>query len=153
APTGGSSSGTPTGNTAGSITPDPTSPTSPPTPVPSSGAASAELAKVIFGDPAHNGSGCPQGTGTVALSADPSALSVTTPPATVPATTTAGLPDKRKICEAMVSFQAPEGIRLGIATLKFAGAATLSGTGTAKVTLEKRFPFGADDLFDRPIAA
>jgi hypothetical protein len=137
---------------SGSITPSPTSPTTPPTTVPGSGTASAELAKIAFGDPQHNGNGCPQGTGTVALSADHSALSVTAP-AAFDATTTLGLPDKRKFCQAMVSFQAPEGIRLGIAALKLAGTATLSGTGSAKVTLEKRFPFGADDLVDRAVAA
>lgn len=133
---------------SGSITP----PTSPPSAVPSSGTPSAELAKVVFGDPQHNGNGCPQATGTVALSADHTTLSVTAP-AAYDATTTLGLPDKRKICQAMVSFQAPEGIRLGIAAMKLAGTATLSGTGTAKVTLEKRFPFGADDLVDRAVAA
>jgi hypothetical protein len=105
----------------------------------------ALLAQTQFSAPVYNGNGCPQGTGNVTLSADHRTLTVDAP-AAFRATTAGSIVDRRRFCQTSVSVAPPAGVRLGIAQISFAGSATISGTGAGDVTLEKRFPFGADDV-------
>lgn len=105
----------------------------------------ALLAQIEISPPGYNGTGCPQGTGAIALSADHRTLSVTAP-AAFDATTAGSIVDRRKVCQASFAFTPPSGIRLGISSIKLTGSAALSGSGAGRATLEKRFPFGADDL-------
>lgn len=121
-----------------------------PAPAPARPAASTELAQVSFGDPGHAGSGCPQGVGTVALSADHTTLSVTTGP--FKATTGGDITNRRKNCQAAVSFVAPAGIRLGIASANFVGSTSILSGGTGRVIIDRHFAFGATDLTDRSLA-
>jgi len=120
-----------------------------PAPAPAPAAASAELAQITFGDPSHAGTGCPQGVGSVTLSADHTTLSVTTGPYT--ASTAGAITQRRKNCLAAFSFVAPAGIRLGIASATFVGSTNVAAGGTGRVTVEKRFAFGVDDITDRQL--
>jgi len=119
---------------------------------PAPNADASLLAQIEFSAPGYNGTGCPQGTGAVALSADHQTLSVTAP-AAFNATTVGSIVDRRKICQASVAFTPKAGIRLGIASIKLTGSATLAGSGAGRVTLEKRFPFGADDVTTISVAS
>jgi len=114
-------------------------------------ASATALSQIQFGDVTFAGTGCKPGTATIALSPDHTTLSLTASAYSV--ATGGAITNTRKFCDATVVFTAPAGIRLGIASATVAGNASVPASGTGKLTVEKRFPFGSDDTANRDLVA